>query len=213
MRTPLAIKRVERNLQTYFIKISDNQVHLLRKIPTEGNAQITNNQLDVMIQGKGFLQALDANGDMMYTRDGALQVNQNGDLTTASGYLVQPNINIPINATSVNISKDGVVSATLPGNTQPSQLGQLQVATFINPAGLSSIGNNFYKESLASGTPNVQNPQTNEAGGLLQGALESSNVNTVSELIGMIEAQRTYEMNSKAIKAASGMMQYLNNNV
>ena len=185
----------------------------VQKIHTQGNAMVTDNQLDVMIQGNGFFQVLDQDGNINYTRDGSFQVNQNGDLVTSAGHLVEPNINIPLNATEVFIASDGTVSAKLPGDPTPAQLGQLQVATFINPAGLDSIGQNYYKESLASGTPNVKNPQTEEAGSLLQGALESSNVNTVEELIGMIEAQRTYEMNSKAIKAADGMMSYLNNNV
>ncbi|BBP43069.1 flagellar basal-body rod protein FlgG [Thiosulfativibrio zosterae] len=185
----------------------------VQKIHTQGNAMVTDNQLDVMIQGNGFFQVLDQDGNINYTRDGSFQVNQNGDLVTSAGHLVEPNINIPLNSTEVFIASDGTVSAKLPGDPTPAQLGQLQLATFINPAGLDSIGQNYYKESLASGTPNVKAPQTEEAGSLLQGALESSNVNTVEELIGMIEAQRTYEMNSKAIKAADGMMSYLNNNV
>lgn len=184
----------------------------VQKIHTQGNAMVTDNELDVMIQGKGFFQALDQDGNVMYTRDGSFQVNQNGDLVTSSGYLVEPAINVPLNSTEIIISRDGTVSAKEPGNPTPNQLGQLELATFINPAGLESIGDNFYKETLASGTPNVKAPDTEEAGSLLQGALESSNVNTVEELIGMIEAQRTYEMNSKAVSAADGMMQYLNNN-
>lgn len=185
----------------------------VQKIHTEGNAIITDNELDLMIEGKGFFQALDQDGNLMYTRDGSFEVNQNGDLVTSSGYLVEPNINIPLNSTEVFVTSDGVVSAKEPGNPQPVQLGQLELATFINPSGLESIGKNFYLETLASGPPNVKNPEVEEAGGILQGALESSNVNTVEELVGMIEAQRTYEMNSKAISAADGMMQYLNNNV
>lgn len=185
----------------------------VQKIHTQGNAMVTDNQLDVMIEGKGFFQALDQDGNIMYTRDGSFEVNQNGDLVTSSGYLVEPNINIPLNTTEVFISSDGVVSAKEPGNPQPVVVGQLELATFINPAGLEATGKNFYVETLASGAPNVKNPEIEEAGSLLQGALESSNVNTVEELIGMIEAQRTYEMNSKAISAADGMMQYLNNNV
>lgn len=185
----------------------------VQKIHTQGNAMITDNQFDVMIQGKGFFQVLDADGNLNYTRDGSFEINQNGDLVTSTGQLIEPNINVPLNATEVFISPDGTVAAKLPGEPVPAQLGQLELATFINPAGLESIGQNYFKESLASGTPNVKAPGTEEAGALLQGALESSNVNTVEELIGMIEAQRTYEMNSKAIKAADGMMSYLNNNV
>ncbi|MGC9387338.1 MAG: flagellar basal-body rod protein FlgG [Hydrogenovibrio sp.] len=185
----------------------------VQKIHTEGNAIVTDNELDLMIEGKGFFQALDQDGNILYTRDGSFQVNQNGDLVTSSGYLLEPNINVPLNSTEVFIATDGTVSAKEPGVAEPAQLGQIQVATFINPAGLESIGKNFYVETLASGPPNVKNPGDEEAGQILQGALESSNVNTVEELIGMIEAQRTYEMNAKAVSAADGMMQYLNNNV
>lgn len=185
----------------------------VQKIFTQGNAMVTDNQLDVMIQGKGFLRALDQNGNVLYTRDGSLQVNQNGDLVTSSGYLIDPNINIPQNVTEITISSDGQVSGQEPGNTAPTVLGQLELSTFINPAGLESVGQNFYKETLASGTPQDKNPETDEAGSILQGSLEASNVNTVEQLVSMIEAQRTYEMNSKVVSAADGMMKYLNNNV
>lgn len=185
----------------------------VQKIHTDGNAVVSNNQLDVMIQGKGFFQALDQDGNILYTRDGSFQLNQNGDVVTSSGFLLEPNINVPLNSTEVIISPDGIVSAKEGGNPDPIQIGQITVATFINPAGLESAGKNFFLETLASGPPNVKNPEVEEAGSLLQGAVESSNVNTVEELVGMIEAQRTYEMNSKAISAADGMMQYLNNNV
>jgi len=184
----------------------------VQKLFTQGNLMITDNQLDLAINGKGFFQVLDQDGNIMYTRDGSFQVNQNGDLVTSSGYLVEPNINIPQDATKIVVSRDGIVSAKEPGNTQLTQLGQLQLATFINPAGLEAKGQNFFVETTASGTPTVNNPNNADAGAIEQGALEASNVNTVNELIGMIEAQRTYEMNSKAIKAADGMMQYLNNN-
>ncbi len=184
----------------------------VQKIHTQGNLMVTDNQLDVAIEGKGFFQALDQDGNLMYTRDGSFQMNQNGDVVTSSGYLLEPNINVPQDSTSVSITRDGAVYVTQPGNVAQNQVGQIELASFINPAGLESMGHNFYKETTASGTPNLNNPQTAEAGGLTQGALEASNVNTVEELIGMIEAQRTYEMNSKAISAADGMMQYLNNN-
>lgn len=185
----------------------------IQKIHTQGNMIITDNQLDIAIEGKGFFQALDVNGNMMYTRDGSFEVNQDGDVVTSSGYLLEPNINIPQDTTEVSITRDGAVFVSQPGNVEQQQVGQLDLATFINPAGLESLGGNFYAETTASGVPNINNPQTEEAGSVLQNALEASNVNTVEELIGMIEAQRTYEMNSKAISAADGMMQYLNNNI
>ncbi len=185
----------------------------VQKIHTQGNAIITDNQLDLMINGKGFFQAVDQDGNMKYTRDGSFEINQNGDIVTSSGFLMEPNISIPLNSTEVFITGDGMVSVREPGNPIPVEVGQIELTTFINPAGLEAIGQNFFRESLASGTPNVKNPGTEEAGSLLQGALESSNVNTVEELIGMIEAQRTYEMNSKVIQAANGMMQFLTNNI
>ncbi len=185
----------------------------VQKIFSQGNLMVTDNQLDVAIQGRGFFRALDQNGNEMYFRDGSFQTNQNSDLVTSSGYLVEPAINIPLDATEVFIGKDGEVSVKQPGVAQPSVVGQLELTTFPNPSGLDAIGNNFYKESLASGVPDNKNPGTDEAGSLLQGALEASNVSTVEELVAMIEAQRTYEMNSKAISAADGMMKYLNNNI
>lgn len=184
----------------------------VQKMHTQGNLMITDNQLDIAIDGKGFFQTLDQDGNLMYTRDGSFQVNQNGDMVTSSGYLLEPNINIPEDVTNISISRDGAVFVSQPGNVEQNQVGQIELASFINPAGLESIGGNFYKETTASGAANINNPQTAEAGALEQNALEASNVNTVEELIGMIEAQRTYEMNSKAISAADGMMQYLNNN-
>lgn len=184
----------------------------VQKIHTQGNLMVTDNQLDIAIEGKGFFQVLDQDGNLMYTRDGSFQVNQNGDVVTSSGYLLEPGINIPIDATDISITRDGGVFVSQPGNIQQTQVGQIELATFINPAGLENLGHNFFSETTASGVANVNNPQTAEAGSLTQGALEASNVNTVEELIGMIEAQRTYEMNSKAISAADGMMQYLNNN-
>lgn len=184
----------------------------VQKIHTQGNIMVTDNQLDLAIEGKGFFQVLDQDGNLMYTRDGSFQVNQNGDVVTSSGYLLEPNINIPQDATDISISRDGAVFVSQPGAVQQNQVGQIELAAFINPAGLESMGQNFFSETTASGVPNINNPQTAEAGGVVQGALEASNVNTVEELIGMIEAQRTYEMNSKAISAADGMMQYLNNN-
>lgn len=185
----------------------------VQKVFSQGNIMITDNQLDVAVQGRGFFRAIDQNGNEMYFRDGSFQTNQNGDLVTSSGFLLEPAINIPLDTTEIFISRDGEVSVKQPGVAQPAIVGQMELATFPNPSGLDAIGNNFYKETLASGVPANKNPDTDEAGSLLQGALEASNVSTVEELVAMIEAQRTYEMNAKAISAADGMMQYLNNNV
>ncbi len=185
---------------TVFYRAADNRNVLLSQ------------WIATLFQANKTIQTLEQDGKLMYTRDGSFQMNQNGDVVTSSGYLLEPNVNVPHDATSISITQDGAVYVSQPGNVDLNQVGQIELASFMNPAGLESMGHNFYKETTASGTPNINNPQTAEAGGLTQGALEASNVNTVEELIGMIEAQRTYEMNSKAISAADGMMQYLNNN-
>lgn len=185
----------------------------VQKIHTQGNIIVTDNKLDVSINGRGFFKALDQNGVEMFFRDGSFQLNQNGDMVTSSGHLLEPAINIPADAVEIFITQDGEVSVKQPGDPTPAVVGQIELSTFLNPSGLEAIGNNFFIESLASGVPSNKNPQTDEAGSLLQGTLESSNVSTVEELVAMIEAQRTYEMNSKAISAADGMMRFLNNNI
>ena len=184
-----------------------------QKLHTQGNLIQTNNKLDAAIQGKGFFQILKPNGDMAYTRNGEFQVNSTGQLVNSSGYRVQPDIIIPENTMSVTIGADGIVSVTQPGNPAPAQVGVIQVADFVNPAGLQSIGGNLLVETGASGAPVVGSPDTNNFGSLIQGSIESSNVNVVEELVNMIETQRAYEMNSKAISTADQMLQYVNNNL
>ena len=184
-----------------------------QKLHTQGNLIQTNNKLDTAIQGKGFFQILKPNGDMAYTRNGEFQVNSTGQLVNSSGYRVQPDIIIPENSMSVTIGADGIVSVTQPGNPAPAQVGVLQIADFINPAGLQSIGGNLLVETGASGAPVVGSPDTSNLGSLIQGSIESSNVNVVEELVNMIETQRAYEMNSKAISTADQMLQYVNNNL
>ena len=184
-----------------------------QKLHTQGNLIQTNNTFDTAIQGKGFFQILKPNGDIGYTRNGEFQVNSTGQLVNSSGYRVQPDIIIPENALSITIGSDGIVSVTQPGNPAPAQVGVLQLADFVNPAGLQSIGGNLYLETGASGAPVVGSPDTNNLGSLIQGSIESSNVNVVEELVNMIETQRAYEMNSKAISTADQMLQYVNNNL
>lgn len=179
------------------------------RIHTQGNLQQTGNALDVAIQGPGFFQVLLPDGTTAYTRDGSFQADANGQLVTASGYPVQPAITIPANAISITIGKDGTVSVVLPGSAIPTQVGSLQLATFVNPAGLQSYGENLYLETAASGTPNVNTPGTNGAGLLNQGYVETSNVNVVEELVSMIQTQRAYEINSKAIQVSDQMLQRL----
>ncbi|MBN4664809.1 flagellar basal-body rod protein FlgG [Pandoraea nosoerga] len=179
------------------------------RIFTQGNLTSTNNAKDVAINGDGFFQVLMPDGTTAYTRDGSFQVDNNGQLVTASGYPIQPAITIPANALSLTIARDGTVSVTQPGNTANVQIGTFQLATFINNAGLQSLGENLYAETAASGAPNVAQPGTNGAGVLNQNYVETSNVNVVEELVNMIQAQRAYEINSKAVTASDQMLQRL----
>lgn len=177
------------------------------RIHSQGNMRETGNQLDVAIQGRGFLQVEMPDGTFAYTRDGSLQVDQNGQLVTAGGYPVQPPINIPDNALSVTIARDGTVSITQPGAVGASvEVGQIQLTTFINPTGLQSLGENLYAETDASGPGNFAQPGLDGAGLLMQNYVETSNVNVAEELVNMITSQRAYEMNSKAIQTSDQML-------
>ncbi len=183
------------------------------KMFTQGNIQQTENAFDLAILGRGFFQIQLPDGTVSYTRDGSFQVNSDGQMVTSSGYQLQPNINIPQGAQSVTIGGDGTVSVRLPGQPEPVQVGLLQLADFINPAGLEPLGENLFVETGASGPALEGNPGINGLGGLAQGSLESSNVNVVEELVNMIETQRAYEMNSKAISSSDEMLRYINNNL
>ena len=183
------------------------------KLFTQGNIVQTGNPLDMAIQGRGFLQILRPDGSVAYTRDGTFQVNAQGQMVTSSGYPLQPSITIPSNALSVTIGADGTVSALTPGSTTPNQIGNIQLVDFVNPAGLQPIGQNLFLQSASSGSPQPGTPGLNGLGTLVQGAVESSNVNVVQELVDMIETQRAYEMNSKAISTTDQMLQYVNNNL
>ncbi len=177
------------------------------RIHTQGNVKETGNSLDIAIQGKGFLQVEMPDGTFAYTRDGSMQVDQNGQLVTAGGYPIQPPINIPDNALSLTIARDGTVSVTQPGATGINvQIGQLQLSTFINPTGLQSAGENLYVETDASGPANFAQPGLDGAGLVLQQYTETSNVNVAEELVNMITTQRAYEMNSKAVQTSDQML-------
>jgi flagellar basal-body rod protein FlgG len=191
---------------------SGTRVVATQKIHTQGNIETTQNSLDIAIDGKGFFPILLPDGTEAYTRDGSFQVSDQGQMVTASGYELQPGITIPDDAQSITIGSDGVVSVTLPSQPTPSTIGDLQITTFINPTGLQAVGENLFLESASSGSPQAGTPGDTGLGRLRQGALETSNVNIVEEMVGMIETQRAYEMNSKLISTADGMMQYLNNN-
>ncbi len=183
------------------------------KLFTQGNVVQTSNSLDMAIEGRGFFQILLPDGNLAYSRDGSFQLDNNGQMVTATGYVLQPGITLPANVLSVNIGEDGVVSVTTQGSSAPAQVGTLQMTDFINPAGLQAIGQNLFLETAASGSPQSGTPGLTGLGRLIQGALETSNVNTVEELVNMIETQRAYEMNSKAISTADQMLQYVNNNL
>ena len=176
---------------------------------TQGNLQVTSNALDVASNGRGFFQVTLPDGTNAYTRDGSFKVNAQGELVTSGGYRMQPAVSIPDGAQSVSIGTDGAVTVQLAGQAAPSQVGSLQIVDFINPAGLQARGENLVLESAASGPPQAGTPGLNGLGTLQQGALEASNVNVVEELVAMIETQRAYEMNSKAISTADKMLETL----
>jgi len=183
------------------------------KMFSQGNLVQTDNSLDMAIQGKGFFQILRPDGSLGYTRDGTFQVDAQGQMVTSNGYLLQPAITVPSDALSVTIGTDGTITVTQPGQPTPTQIGQVQMADFINPAGLQPVGENMYLETAASGSPQVSNPGINGMGTIIQGSLETSNVNVVEEMVGMIEAQRAYEMNSKVVSSVDQMLQYATQNL
>ncbi len=173
---------------------------------SQGNLQQSGNTFDVAIKGNGFFNIQMPDGTTAYTRDGSFQVSATGQLVTNNGYTVLPGITIPANAQSVSIAADGTVNVTVPGQTAPQSAGQLQLSSFINPAGLDPKGQNLYAETASSGTPNSGAPTSNGLGSLAQGFVETSNVNVVEELVSMIQTQRAYELNSKAISTSDQML-------
>ncbi|MBW8899961.1 MAG: flagellar basal-body rod protein FlgG [Massilia sp.] len=177
------------------------------RIHTQGNPQQTGNSKDVMINGSGFFQVLMPDGTTAYTRDGSFQTDNNGQLVTSSGYVLQPPITVPSNALTMTVGRDGTVTVTTPGAVAPTQIGSIQVSNFVNPAGLESLGENLYAETGASGTAQTSAPGTNGTGVLMQGFVETSNVNVVEEMVNMIQTQRAYEINSKAITTSDQMLQ------
>jgi flagellar basal-body rod protein FlgG len=176
---------------------------------SQGTLTQTGNTYDMAIKGQGFFQIQMPDGTVGYTRDGTFQVSNTGQLVTNNGYPVQPGITVPANAQTVTVGADGTVSVTVPGQTAPQTLGQIQIATFQNPAGLEARGQNLYFETASSGTPIAGTPGSSGLGQLAQGFTESSNVNVVEELVSMIQTQRAYELNSKAIQTADQMLQRL----
>ena len=183
------------------------------KLHTQGNIVQTDNAFDMAIDGRGYFQILRPDGTLGYSRDGSFQLDAQGQMVTSGGYLLQPGITVPSGAQSVTIGTDGVVSVLSPGSAVPTQVGQVQLVDFVNPSGLQAIGQNLFLETGSSGAPQQGNPGIGGLGGIAQGSLETSNVNVVEEMVNMIETQRAYEINSKAIAASDQMMQYINNNV
>jgi flagellar basal-body rod protein FlgG len=179
------------------------------RLHSQGNLQSTENSKDVAINGRGFFQVQMLDGTIAYTRDGSFQLDQNGQMVTSAGLLLTDGITIPQNALSITISQDGIVSVTQPGTQQATQVGQLNVALFVNEAGLQSIGDNLYLETSSSGAPSVNTPGNNGAGVLYQGYVETSNVNVVEEMVNMIQTQRAYEINSKAVSSSDQMLSRL----
>lgn len=180
---------------------------------TQGNLVSTDNAFDLAIQGRGFFEVLMPDGTPAYTRDGSFHLNDQGVLVTSTGYQVQPPITVPQDALSVTVAGDGTVSVQQPGTAQATQIGLIQLTDFVNPAGLQARGENLYLETWASGNPLPGNPGLNGLGTLQQGYVEGSNVNVVEEMVNMIETQRAYEMNSKAISTADQMLQYVTQNL
>ncbi len=189
------------------------RVAATQKLFSQGNMAQTDNPLDMGIQGRGFFAVQLPDGNLGYTRDGSFMMNDQGQLSTSSGYVLQPVINIPEDTQSITIGADGTVTVQLASATEVSQVGNVQLTAFANPAGLQAIGQNMFLETSSSGAPQTGTPTLNGLGSLTQGYVETSNVNVVEELVGMIETQRAYEMNSKAISTTDQMLQYLNNNL
>ncbi len=182
-----------------------------QKLHTQGNITQTGNSFDLAVEGRGFFQVLHPDGSIVYTRDGTFGMDATGQMVTNNGYAVEPAVTIPANTLSVTVGSDGIVSALVAGNSTPTQIGTITLADFVNPTGLEAIGKNLFRETAASGAPTVTTPGTDGLGTLVQGSLESSNVNVVTELVNMIETQRAYEMNSKAISTTDDMLSYVSN--
>jgi flagellar basal-body rod protein FlgG len=178
-----------------------------------GSLQVTEQGLDMAISNRGFFQILLPNGETAYTRNGEFHLNNNGEIVNASGYLLQPNITVPENASNITISTDGVISASIFGVAEPQQLGDIQLSDFVNPAGLQSLGGNLFIATASSGDAQTGTPGLNGLGEIIQGSLENSNVDIVEEMVNMITTQRAYEMNSKVVSTADQMLQFISQNL
>ena len=180
---------------------------------TGGGLQVTEQPLDMAINNRGFFQILLPSGETGYTRNGEFHLSSTGEIVNSSGYLLQPNITIPQDASSITVSRDGIISANLLGQAAPQQLGEIQVSDFVNPAGLQSLGGNIFVATAASGDAQTGTPGLNGLGEIIQGSLENSNVDIVEEMVNMITTQRAYEMNSKVVSTADQMLQFITQNL
>lgn len=184
-----------------------------QKLFTQGDLSTTEQPLDLAINGRGFFQILMPDGNVGYTRDGTFQIDAEGNLVTSSGYLVEPNITVPDQTQTITIGTDGIVTAVSEGETDPVELGSIEIVDFVNHAGLQAIGNNLFLETAASGTPTQGVPSLDGFGSIIQGALENSNVTIVEEMVNMIATQRAYEMNSKVVSTADQMLSFITQNL
>lgn len=183
------------------------------KLHTQGNISQTGKPLDMAVLGRGFFQIEQADGTVSYTRDGTFQIDANGQVVTSQGLALQPALTIPSDTQSITVGQDGTVSVLTGTNNAPTQIGNIQLADFVNPSGLQPEGNNLFSETASSGSPITGTPGLTGLGSLQSGSVETSNVNVVEELVNMIETQRAYEMNSKVISTSDQMLQYVNNNL
>jgi len=213
VRQPGAVTSNNSDAPTGMMIGTGTRIVSTEKLHTQGNMVTTENALDVAIDGKGFFQVMRPDNTLGYTRDGSFKLSSQGQLVSANGYLLQPEISVPADAQSITIGADGSVSVMQYGQIVPTTIGNVQIATFVNPAGLQAAGENMYLETGASGAAQLMTPTQTGAGRLVQGALEASNVNVVEEMVNMIETQRAYEVNSKAISAADQMLKFVNQNL
>ncbi len=183
----------------------------VQKVFEQGDFTPTGNPLDMVVEGAGFFQIVKPDGEIAYTRAGAFKLDSEGRIVTSEGYPMEPEITIPSDTTQITINPDGSINATQPGNSAPTEVGQIEIARFSNPGGLKSIGKNLFEETASSGVPNTDTPGNEGLGTIQQGFIELSNVNIVDEMVQMIVSQRAYEINSKVVQAADDMMQIANN--
>ncbi|RUO23191.1 flagellar basal-body rod protein FlgG [Aliidiomarina iranensis] len=209
MRQPGAMNNAQDRLPSGLQVGTGVRAVATERLHTQGGLVATENSRNLAINGKGFFQVLMPDGEVAFTRDGSFQLNENGQMVTASGYPLEPGIFIPANALSVTIGEDGIVSVTQPSNPQPTEVGQITLATFMNDTGLESVGGNLYRETASSGPRNEYSPGDNGTGRLFQGYVETSNVNVVEEMVNMIQTQRAYEINSRALRTSDEMLSRL----